>query len=112
MNKLFVGVPALALMIPASAAQCAGQQDTTPDHSVTCKAPKGYSKAGFAARAAKGQFYACLKNKKVCIIKYSVPGSGYKNKAILLYTPDFFSIPKSAHGWTTNNCGQIFRKSA
>lgn len=112
MNKLYAGVPMLVLLIPASVQSCGGQGATEQDHSVTCKAPSGYKKAGLAAKAAKGQFYACLKNKKACTIHYKVSGKGNKAKAIILYRADFFTIPKSAHGWTTDNCGQIFRKTS
>jgi hypothetical protein len=105
--KEYFALPLAVLLPLATAADC-DPSETAPDHSVTCRAPKGYSKAGRAAIAAKGSFYVCLKDsRKVCVVSYH---QGGKLKKIRLYRSDFVSIPKSARGWTTKDCGNIYRK--
>lgn len=105
MNKLFA-FPVLVLLPLTSVSKC-DPSETATDHSVTCRAPKGYVKAGLAAKAAKGTFYGCLKNSKPCVIKYQLSG---KEKTINLYNSGLFTVPKKAKGWTRDNCGKIYKK--
>lgn len=105
MNKL-LAFPLMVLLPLTSVAKC-DPSETATDHSVTCHQPNGYVQAGAISKAKKGTFYGCLKNSKPCVIKYKLAG---RKKEIKLYTSDLFTIPKKAHGWTTDNCGTIYKK--